>query len=168
MKWITATAVVLTLALAPAAWAGGWATVGLATQPDDPTAGKTQRITLTVLRHGMTPTDGAAPAVVLTSKETGKTLRFRAKPTGKTGEYAAAVTWPAAGSYAFAIDDGLAATRYGMSQTHTFKDVAVAGSSGSGFDVPMPAIFGVALAAMLAVAALFVRRVRARPQPAAG
>ena len=168
MKWITATVVVLTLALAPAAWAGGWATVGLATQPDDPTAGKTQQITFTVLRHGETPTDGATPAVVLTNKETGKTLGFRAKPTGKTGEYTAAVTWPAAGSYSFAIDDGLAATQYGISQTHTFKDVAVAGSGGSGIDVPMPAILGVAIAAMLAVAALFVRRMRGRPQPAAG
>ena len=62
-----AIAVVAALAV-PAAHAGGWATVTLAPPPAGLEAGETWTANLTVLRHGVTPTDGAAPSITILAR----------------------------------------------------------------------------------------------------
>ena len=69
-------AVGLLLVFAPAARAGGWATVGLSSTP----SGKTWVVDLTVLQHGVTPLTDVKPAVVISSGD--KREVFAAKPTG--------------------------------------------------------------------------------------
>lgn len=156
------------LAIAPAATAGGWATVGITPTPG-PSSGSDDTTTyiITVLRHGVTPTDGATPAIVLTGAD-GKALRFVAKPTGETGRYSATVEWPDSGRWAFAVNDGLAGTQYGVSQTHRFlSDVTISPATGGGRGLSLPLGLGLGLAAIVAtgLATLAWRR-RRRPHPA--
>ena len=98
-KLLLGMAAVLTLVAmgAGSARAGGWATVGLSSLP--PKGGGTSwDVEVTVLRHGRTPTAGAAPAVIIREADGGKAIRFPARPTGKTGVYAARVEFPSAGT----------------------------------------------------------------------
>lgn len=157
------------LAFPAAAVAGGWATAGISPPPDGgATAGDDQTFTIVVRRHGRTPEDGAAPAVVLTNSQTGKTVTFPAKPAGKVGVYTVTVKWPEdAGAWQFAVNDGLEATGYGMSQVHTFGTVSIGGgSAGSGGSDGTPWwTIGGSAALGLVLAALLVFALRRRPTP---
>ena len=75
------------LALAPAALAGGWATVALDSTPDGTAPGQKWDVNITVLQHGRTPLDGVKPTVTISSGDSSKT--FSATPTGKPGVYRA-------------------------------------------------------------------------------
>jgi len=145
--------------LVPAATAGGFATVGLSTLPgDDIAAGVTWSTDLTIKAHGRTPMDGLSPVVRIRNGD--DVREFAAKPTGTTGVYRADVVFPAAGTWAYEIDDG-------YSQTHTFKPVEV-GPVTAPSSFPTVPVGGIALALLLAAAlALFLRRSRSAPQPAA-
>ena len=116
---------------------------------------------ITVLRHGITPTDGAEPSVTIRNLETGAEETFAATPTGTTGMYAAAVVFPDAGEWEYTVNDGLEATGYGISQTTTYPPVTIAepsgGTGGSGFPV---APFLAALAAAAAFCAVVYAAVR--------
>ena len=79
----------------PAAHAGGWATVTLAPPPAGLEAEETWTAQLTVLRHGVTPTDGAAPSITIRGESGSQT--FRAKPAGTAGKYVAHVVFPIGG-----------------------------------------------------------------------
>jgi len=73
-------ALVLVAVTAGSASAGGWATVGLASTPEGVRSGETWTAEITVLRHGVTPTDGAAPS--LTIRQQGDVSEtFTAEPT---------------------------------------------------------------------------------------
>jgi hypothetical protein len=141
----------------PAAHAGGWATVTLAPPPVGLEADATWTAQLTVLRHGRTPTDGAAPSITIRGN-TG-TQTFRAKPAGTTGTYVAHVVFPTAGSWDYEVSDGLAATGYGYSQTHTYAPVDIAPGIGGGSGVPA---WPIALAAIALVAAGAIALLRQR------
>ncbi len=158
MKRLIALAVAATaLAGAGTALAGGWATVGLAASPDGVAAGETWRAQITVLRHGVTPTDGARPTLTIRNVRSGKTAAFAAKPAGNKGVYEARVVFPESGTWSYAIDNGLAATGYGVSATTTYAPVAI-GPGDGGSSVPVwPFVAGAALA-LAALAALAVRR----------
>ena len=157
MKKILLT-LVAAAAIAPAASAGGFATVGLSTLPgDDLVAGGTWSTDLTVKAHGLTPIDGLSPVVRIRNGD--DVREFAATPTGKPGLYHVDVVFPAAGTWAYEIDDG-------YSQTHTFKPVEVQAAPGSS-SFPTVPVAGIALALLLAAAlALFLRRSRHAPQPA--
>jgi len=114
------------LALAPAAVGGGFATVGLDSEPSDVAAGKSWDVNMTILQHGRTPLDDVQPAVVIKRGDVEK--RFAAKPTGEPGEYRASVVFPAAGTWNYEVDDGFSAT-------HTFGPVRI-GTAGA--DVAPP------------------------------
>lgn len=158
MKKILLT-LVAAAAIAPAASAGGFATVGLSTLPgDDVVAGGTWSTELTVKAHGLTPMDGLSPVVRIRNGD--DVREFAATPTGKTGVYHAEIVFPASGTWAYEIDDG-------YSQTHTFKPIEV-GPVSAPSSFPTVPVGGIALALLLAAAlALFVRRSRNAPQPAA-
>jgi hypothetical protein len=155
--------VVATLAVAGTANAGGWATVQLAGLPEGTKAGQTWDAKFTVLRHGRTPTSGAQPKVLIRNGS-GTIKEFTAKPTGRTGEYEAKVVFPTAGKWTFRINDGLAATNYGMSQVHGYPAVQVSpgGGGGDGTFFPLgPSLAGIALVVLLGAAlALLARRQR--------
>jgi hypothetical protein len=158
------TTIVLALAAAlasvGAAGAGGWATAGLAPPPEDIAAGQTWPADVTILQHGRTPLVGVQPAVIVTHAETGKPMRFPAKPTGKPGVYRAQVTFPSGGEWRYAVDDG-------FGRTHTFAPFEVAGES-SGASFPLAeTLGGIGLAVAAVALVVFVRRQRPAPRAAA-
>ena len=148
-------AVGLLLVLAPAAQAGGWATVGLSSTP----SGKTWVVDLTVLQHGVTPLTDVKPAVVISSGDQREV--FAAKPTGKPGVYRATVEFPTAGRWEYQVDDGFISA-----QPHTYPpvqitDAAAPAATASGDDGPnlLWLIPGIALL-LAAIALLIVPRLR--------
>jgi hypothetical protein len=154
-------AVSMLLVFAPAARAGGWATVGLDSTPTD----KTWNVNVTVLQHGRTPLAGVTPRIEIRNATTTKT--FEATPTTRTGVYHATVTFPSTGKWSYVVYDGFVAN-----QAHTFPpaqigETAAAETAG---DSAGPrwwlAVPGVAL--LLIAAALVVpRRRRHSHQPQA-
>ena len=154
-----AVALASTLVLPAAAQAGGWATVVLAPPPAGLQAEETWTAQLTVLRHGRTPTDGAAPSITIRGPNGSQT--FTANPAGATGAYVAKVVFPSAGSWRYEVSDGLTATGYGYSQTHTYAAVDIAPGTGGGVGVPAWP-FALAALALVAGAAVVLTRQRSR------
>lgn len=109
------TTLVAALALAAAltapatSLAGGFATVGLSSLPDDARPGEPWVVDMTVLQHGRTPLEGVHPAMIIEPADRGTATRFDAKPTGQPGVYRAEVVFPEAGEWSYAADDGFAA-----------------------------------------------------------
>ena len=140
---------------APAASAGGWATVGLSSLPTGTPAGDKWSVDLTVLQHGRTPLQGIAPVITIVNTG-GDQHRFVGKPTAKPGVYHADVVFPSVGTWSYEVWDD-------FSQTHTFKPVEI-GAPGDSFPY-LP----VGLAAALALAIVggpIVYLRRRRPEPA--
>ncbi len=148
------------LALAAAAAAGGWATAGLAPPPDDIAAEVVWKAEVTLLQHGRTPLEGVEPAVIIRNGKTED--RFAAKPTDEPGVYVAEVTFPSGGTWRYFVDDGFGGT-------HSFAPVEIAGGSVSsgGTSVPTWTFVVAAALALLAIAFVFVRRLRPAAAPAA-
>ena len=153
-------------AFAGSAWAGGWASAGLTLPPATIEAGQEWEAEITILQHGKTPTDGAEPSVIIRDGASGRSETFRAVPSGEVGHYTASVVFPTSGSWAIEVDNGFAATGYGISDTTTFGTVdvqapeAVVGAGESRFPVVL-LIVGTLGALGLAVAgAAGVRRLR--------
>lgn len=146
--------------LAPAASAGGFATVGLSSlPPDDLAAGGTWPVDLTVLQHGQTPLVGVHPSITLRGENGAVAGPFAATATSKAGVYHAEVRFPSAGTWRYEVDDG-------FTQVHTFKPVEV-GPASAPSSFPTLPVGVVALALLLAAAlVLFLRRSRSAPQPA--
>jgi YtkA-like len=173
MRYLIALAVLVAALAAPAAApGGGWATVELAGMPIGIDAGETWTAKFTVLRHGVTPTDGAKPSVTIVDTDSPESSTFPASPAEETGVYEAAVVFPTPGTWKFEIDNGLAATGAGVSQTTRFDPVTIGApdggsgvGEGDGILSPLPlAGFGLLLALVL-VAIFGVRRFRG-PAPA--
>ena len=161
-------ALVAALLTPAAAFAGGWATVGLANPPEDVNAGDTWDAQITVLQHGRTPTDGARPVLTITNGK-GDSKSFPARPAQGSGKYVAHVVFPAAGQWRFAIDNGFSATGYGIDATTTYAPVTIgAADDGAGFPL-LPVTLGVVvLVALAALSAVALRRRTARePLPTA-
>jgi hypothetical protein len=159
---IVLAALVGALAMPLAANGGGWATVQLEALPTDIESGGTWNARLTVLRHGETQTDGAAPIITI-SGEKGETETFAATPAGEPGVYEAAVVFPTAGTWSYEISDGLAATGYGMDTTTTYPPVTVTEAPGGGVasdELPALPLAGLAFLLALAGAAAAIVMVR--------
>ena len=151
-------AVLAAAVAAPAAAAGGWATVGVDSQP----SGREWDATITVYRHGRTPTDGARPSITIRNDK-GVTKRFEAKPVGG-GKYTVHVEFPSAGTWRYAVNTGLAATGYGIDQVQTFAPVEIRGRGDDGSSIPgWPLATAAALALVLALAFFLGRRRRLTP-----
>jgi hypothetical protein len=165
MKRLLLLAVLVAGAVAPAAGAGGWATVQLSEVPTDgTTAGTTLPIDITVLQHGQTPLDGVTPIFRIRDGESNVREEYRGTPTGDPGVYHVDVTFPEAGLFTFEVYDGFA--QYGGAQTHTYPVVEIAPPAGEAF--PWPAVVGGGLlaAALAALVIFLLRRSRAVPQAA--
>jgi hypothetical protein len=143
---------------APAASAGGWATVGLSSLPTGVGPGDRWSVDVTVLQHGQTPLAGIAPVITIRSGA-GETRSFTAAPTGETGVYRADVVFPSEGTWSYEVWDD-------FSQTHTFKPVEIAAPGGGSFPL-LELGLALGLAVALAAATVVVlRRRRPVPQPA--
>jgi hypothetical protein len=145
---------VAALIVAPAAVAGGWATVGVSPMP--PEDGSDWNVVLMIKQHGRTPLDGVQPAITISKNGTGETKTFAATPTGKPGQYRAKVAFPSDGTWSYVINDG-------FSRTHTFTPVTI-GAVGDDGSFPTVTVT-VAVALGLALAALVVLLGRRRLQP---
>jgi hypothetical protein len=164
---VVLSALVAALAVTSAASAGGWATVSLASLPTGVSSDETWRAQITVLRHGVTPTDGAAPR--MTIRDGSESATFKAEPTGKTGGYEARVVFPKPGRWTLEIDNGLVATGYGESATTAFGPVTISGPSGGApGEFPVLPVAVIAGALALAAAAVFGARRLRRLGPASG
>jgi hypothetical protein len=158
--------VLAVLALAPAALAGGFATVGLDSTPQGMPPGTPWNVNITVLQHGRTPLEGVTPTVTIRNGDATKT--FTAKPTKRVGVYRASVTFPSAGKWEYVVHDGFV-----MNQAHSFPPVDIGGATTAAASTPADdgsslrwlAIPGIA-ALVAALALLLVpRRRRSRHQP---
>jgi hypothetical protein len=111
------------LALAPAARAGGFATVGLDSTPQGAAAGEVWSVKLTIMAHGRTPLSGLDPRVRITSGATERS--FAARPAGRAGVYRADVVFPRAGRWSYTVDDGY------VDQRHAFPPVTIRAAAAS-------------------------------------
>jgi hypothetical protein len=158
-------AVLLLLAAAPAARAGGFATVGLSSTPsrtDWP-------VEVTVLQHGRTPMTAVTPRVVIRQGATTRT--FAAAPTGEPGVYAAHVVFPGGGRWEYRVLDG-----FTDAMPHTYPAVTLpgrlaspAGPAAAGEDggVDLALLVPGGLALLAAPVLLLLARTRRRaPEPA--
>jgi hypothetical protein len=167
----------LALAAAPAALAGGFATVGLSSTPAGIAPGQPWTVDVTVLAHGRTPVEGMPATVRIRSGDAVE--EFTAEETGKPGVYRAEVVFPASGIWSYEVVDGY------IRQVHTFAPVKIAGervaAAPAASPAPGPAAdgggiaagwlwgAGAALALAFAVLALDHRRrhpTGATPEPA--
>lgn len=148
------------LLTAPAAsLAGGYATVGLSSLPDDVRPGEAWVVDLTVLQHGRTPLEGVKPAIVIEPLGPGTEMRFPARPTEEPGVYRARVVFPNAGEWRLAADDDFA-------EVHRLGTTVVGGApasaaparpargDGAGGGISLVGALGIAAAAGLLAAAL--------------
>lgn len=117
-RLLIALGVLAALVLAPAALAGGWATVGLSSTPAGVQPGDPWNVNITVLQHGRTPLDDVQPTLTIRNGDATKT--FDAAPTGKPGVYRASVTFPTAGKWTYEVNDGFI-----TQQAHTFPAVQI-------------------------------------------
>jgi len=156
MRRVPLLAAMLPLVFAPAAQAGGWATVSLSSTPTT----THWVVDLTVLQHGVTPLEHVHPVVTISDGKTSKD--FAAQATGKPGTYRADVVFPSAGRWTYQVDDGF------ISQMpHTYAPVRIA-QPGSDDDGPNLLWLAPGIALLLAAAALVLigRRFSRQPQAA--
>ena len=102
--------VVLLLALASTALAGGWAVITLDDMPGEIHAGEPWNVGFRVLQHGVTPAhvvfDGqpVEPMLIATNKATGEKIEVAAKPSKEAGHFTVEVTFPSDGTWEWTID----------------------------------------------------------------
>ena len=88
--------------------AGGWAIVTVKDLPEYAVAGVPMRLTFTVRQHGVTLLNGLNASVRATASGH-PDARAVASQTGKSGEYAATLTFPETGAWTISIDSGFSA-----------------------------------------------------------
>jgi hypothetical protein len=148
-------AIAATLAIAPTAAGGGWATVGFAPLPDGTDAGSTWSPTIFVKQHGVTPLAGLQPVVSVHRHDTGALQRFTAVETSEPGVYTADVVFPTEGAWRVTIESG-----FGGSNV-TYGPVEIGGPGVSGGGRPeLPTIGFLVVLALLGGAALVAARRR--------
>jgi len=117
-RLLLALPVIALLVLAPSAFAGGWATVGLSSTPAGTDPGQPWNVEMTILQHGRTPLDDLSPTITIRNGDATKT--FNAVPAGEPGVYRAAVVFPSAGKWNYEVNDGFI-----TGQPHTYPPVEI-------------------------------------------
>jgi hypothetical protein len=99
----------LFLATAPAALAGGWATVTLDELPAAVRAGEPFTVGFMVMQHGISPVHDLGegypvePLIIASNPATGERVEVIAQPTAELGHFAAELTLPSEGAWAWSI-----------------------------------------------------------------
>ena len=166
MKRLLLALVPVMLVLAPAAAAGGWATVELSAVPKDGLdAGTTLPIDITVLQHGETPLDGVTPVFRIRDGGGALVAEYRGTPTGEPGVYRVDARFPEAGTFRYEVYDGF--EQYGDPRVHRYAPVEIAPVGGDGAFPLLPVLLGAGLVLSLgAVLVALARRGRAAPEAA--
>ncbi len=154
-----ALAAVIVLALATPALAGGWAVVTLDRLPAEMIAGQPFDIGFMVRQHGIKPISGLTPRITATRAAAAQSFTVTAKQQGVVGHYAAALTFPNAGTWDWSID------AFGFAQPMPALTVVATAPSntvkvGASFSLPLAA--GIAGLIVAAGALLVSLRTRAR------
>ncbi len=157
---IALSALVAALAVTGTASAGGWATVGLSSQPTGIGAGEPWQAEITILQHGRTPLGGLTPVVTIREAASGDTERFVAYETTETGIYDVEVVFPSAGEWNVVVDSGFGESRLTFGP-ETITDGPAGGSFPGSF--PVLPLAGIALVLGLLAAATLAFRRRWRP-----
>jgi len=139
--------IIALLALAPSAFAGGWATVGLSSTPAGTEPGKPWDVNMTILQHGRTPLDDLSPTITIRNGDATKT--FNATPTGAPGEYRASVVFPSAGKWNYEVNDGFI-----TGQPHTYPPVQIGAPASAPAAAPTSADDGGPAVGWLAIAGI--------------
>lgn len=153
---IAISTLVVALAGAGSASAGGWATVGFEPLPDDTAAGASWKPKIFVKQHGVTPLEGLHPVVTISQTTSGQSKSFTALPTSEAGVYEADVVFPTSGDWSVVIESG-----FGDSGVRYGPVTIGAGTGGDTGSFPALPVGAAALAIALAVAGAFgIRRLR--------
>jgi cytochrome c2 len=97
------TIIILALVFVVPAQAGGWATITLDEWPAQVVAGQPLAVAFMVRQHGISPMSGITPLITAWNPDTSERLLVEAEPQGRTGHYAAALTFPSAGQWEWSI-----------------------------------------------------------------
>ena len=123
-RWMAPAAIAAAaLALPASSLGGGFSTVGIDSLPDGTKSGRPWEVKLTVLAHGRTPVEGAAPKVVVAKAGADATRTFRAISTSRRGVYVARVVFPSPGLWRYAVHED-----YGAQ--HSFAPVRIRDGGG--------------------------------------
>lgn len=96
-------ALVLALALAVPASAGGWTTVTIDSLPTSIQAGQQLSLGFMVRQHGVTPISSVSPTLKARNTATGETLSAVARQDGAVGHFVVDVTFPSAGDWRWSV-----------------------------------------------------------------
>ena len=158
----------LALALAVPALAGGWAVVTLDSLPGPLTRGEPVTVGFTIRQHGQTPWIYDGVGVEATHVESGQKFAASAKAEGAPGHYVAELDLPRAGAWRWGVVSGLYPEIQPMPDLTVVDGGAAAAAemtaSASTAASPLPSALSIAagLAILAAVAwALAARRSRA-------
>ena len=139
---VLAAALLLTLALATPAFAGGWAVTTLDQLPPQIVAGQTYDIGYTIRQHGVTPINietafgtGGSTEIQILAPDGHQTLSFKGVQTGPTGHYVAKVRFPAEGKWSWAVTQG----PFAPQQLGTVDVLAAAGAASAQPAAPLQA-----------------------------
>jgi hypothetical protein len=100
--------VTLLLAAPAAALADASAITRLSSTPESVPAGQPWHVVLTIRQPGRAPRADLAPAIVIRDAD-GFASSFPARATKRPGRYATTVTFPKAGQWTYAVQDGITA-----------------------------------------------------------
>ena len=99
----------LLLTAPAAALADGVVTTKLSSTPDSVKTGKPWKVTLTIHQPGRAPRSDLQPSIQIVDAD-GFSRTFPATAAKQAGRYRATVTFPKAGQYTYAVNDGLSHT----------------------------------------------------------
>jgi hypothetical protein len=99
----------LLLTAPAAALADGVVTTKLSSTPDSVKTGKPWKVTLTIHQQGRAPRADLQPSIQIVDAD-GFTSTFPATASKTAGRYHATITFPKAGQYTYAVNDGLSHT----------------------------------------------------------
>jgi hypothetical protein len=96
-------ALILALALAAPASAGGWTAVTLDSLPTSITPGQNLSLGFMVRQHGVTPISNVSPTLKARNTATGETFSAVARQEGAVGHFVVDVTFPSVGSWQWSV-----------------------------------------------------------------
>ena len=95
--------IVVLVAVAVPALAGGWVVITLDSLPGEIRAGETLSVGFMVRQHGQTPTNEVSPHLTATNSATGETVEAGATQSGETGHFTVEVVFPSEGQWEWSI-----------------------------------------------------------------
>ena len=137
-------ALLMALAVAGVATAGGYATATMDPPPDEPVAGEPVELGFTLMQHGVTPTNWGQAVFSVVDVDSGNRTNYPATPSGAAGHWTVEVIFPAGGNYRFEVTHDLQIESVNL--TETILAVGAPGTSSTSTASPAPSVVLAALA----------------------